>query len=96
MPSQRQPLNVWVFDPRSGVVFIGDLVTFPAAFFDTNCGDDWKNALQKIESVPFRIVAPGHGPLLSRQQFHAYSQVFDALLSCSASTQTPAVRARSW
>ena len=88
--------DVWVFDPDSGVVFVGDLVTFPAAFFDTACGEGWKSALNKVEGVPFRIVAPGHGPLLSREQFHTYSQAFDALLSCSASTQTPTVCARNW
>src|SRR5207249_763196 len=55
--------DVWVFDPSSGVVFVGDLVTFPAAFLDTACSDGWKKALAEIDRVPFRIVAPGHGPL---------------------------------
>jgi glyoxylase-like metal-dependent hydrolase (beta-lactamase superfamily II) len=88
--------DVWVFDPSSGVVFVGDLVTFPAPFLDTACGDGWKSALVKIEGLPFRTVAPGHGPLLSREQFHTYSLAFDGLLSCSASSQTAAECAKSW
>jgi len=80
--------DVWVFDPSSGVVFVGDLVTFPAAFLDTACANGWKKALEEVERVPFRIVAPGHGPLLSRKHFRAYFQAFEKLLSCSDSTQT--------
>jgi glyoxylase-like metal-dependent hydrolase (beta-lactamase superfamily II) len=87
--------DVWVFDPSSGVVFVGDLVTFPAAFFDTACANGWKKALEEVERVPFRIVAPGHGPLLSREHFHTYFQAFEKLLSCSDSTQSaPPVRYR--
>jgi glyoxylase-like metal-dependent hydrolase (beta-lactamase superfamily II) len=88
--------DVWVFDPASGVVFVGDLVTFPAAFLDTACGDGWKKALNEVERVPFRIVAPGHGPLLSRERFHTYSQAFEKLLSCSDSLQTAAKCASDW
>ena len=81
--------DVWVYDPSSGLVFVGDLVTFPAPFLDTACGDGWKSALTKIEGLPFRTVAPGHGPLLSRE-------AFDGLLSCSASSQTTAACAKAW
>jgi glyoxylase-like metal-dependent hydrolase (beta-lactamase superfamily II) len=88
--------DVWVFDPGSGVVFVGDLVTFPAPFLDTACGNGWKRALEEVERVPFRIVAPGHGPLLSRDHFVAYFQAFEKLLSCSASSQAPPQCARDW
>jgi glyoxylase-like metal-dependent hydrolase (beta-lactamase superfamily II) len=88
--------DVWVYDPSSGLVFAGDLLTFPAPFLDTACGDGWKSALTKIEGLPFRTVAPGHGPLLSREQFHTYTQAFNELLSCSASSQTAAACAKTW
>jgi glyoxylase-like metal-dependent hydrolase (beta-lactamase superfamily II) len=88
--------DVWVFDPSSGVVFVGDLVTFPAPFLDTACGSGWKSALEQVDSVPFRLVAPGHGPLLSREQFRTYSQAFSQLLSCSASSQSASNCAVSW
>jgi glyoxylase-like metal-dependent hydrolase (beta-lactamase superfamily II) len=88
--------DVWVFDPTSGVIFVGDLVTFPAAFLDTACSDGWKNALREMERVPFRIVAPGHGPLLSRLQLHTYSQAFEGLIACAVSSQTAAVCANTW
>ena len=88
--------DVWIFDPSCGVVFVGDLVTFPAAFLDTACANGWKKALEEIERVPFRIVAPGHGPLLSREHFHTYFQAFEKLLSCSDSTQTAPQCATDW
>ena len=88
--------DVWVFDPSSGVVFVGDLVTFPAPFLDTACGNGWKSALEQVDRVPFRLVAPGHGPLLSREQFRTYSQAFSQLLSCSASSQSASNCAASW
>jgi glyoxylase-like metal-dependent hydrolase (beta-lactamase superfamily II) len=88
--------DVWIFDPSSGVVFVGDLVTFPAPFLDTACGSGWKSALEQVDSVPFRIVAPGHGPLLSREQFRTYSTAFAQLLACSASSESAANCAASW
>jgi glyoxylase-like metal-dependent hydrolase (beta-lactamase superfamily II) len=88
--------DVWVFDPSSGVVFVGDLVTFPAPFLDTACGNGWKSALEQVDRVPFRIVAPGHGPLLSREQFRTYSTAFAQLLACSASSESAATCAASW
>jgi hypothetical protein len=41
------------FDPGSGAVFVGNLVTLPAAFLDTACGECWKSALKRVERVPF-------------------------------------------
>jgi glyoxylase-like metal-dependent hydrolase (beta-lactamase superfamily II) len=82
--------DVWIFDPDSGVVFVGDLVTFPAPFLDTACSNGWKRALAEVELMPFRIVAPGHGPLLSREHFVTYVQAFEKLLACSDSSQTAA------
>jgi glyoxylase-like metal-dependent hydrolase (beta-lactamase superfamily II) len=88
--------DVWIFDPASGVVFVGDLITFPAAFLDTACGNGWKEALEEVERVPFRIVAPGHEPPLSREHFHSYFQAFENLLSCSDSSQTAPKCATDW
>jgi glyoxylase-like metal-dependent hydrolase (beta-lactamase superfamily II) len=88
--------DVWIFDPDSGVVFVGDLVTFPAPFLDTACSNGWKRALAEVERMPFRIVAPGHGPLLSREHFVTYVQAFEKLLACSDSSQTAPQCARDW
>jgi len=88
--------DVWIFDPDSGVVFVGDLVTFPAFFLDTACSNGWKRALAEVERMPFRIVAPGHGPLLSREHFVTYVQAFEKLLACSDSSQTAPQCARDW
>jgi glyoxylase-like metal-dependent hydrolase (beta-lactamase superfamily II) len=88
--------DVWIFDPNSGVVFVGDLVTFPAPFLDTACGHGWKKALEEVDLVPFRLVAPGHGPLLSREHFDTYVHAFEKLLSCSNSSQTAPQCAKDW
>jgi glyoxylase-like metal-dependent hydrolase (beta-lactamase superfamily II) len=88
--------DVWVFDPSSGVLFVGDLVTFPAPFLDAACATGWKKALEEIAHVPFCIVAPGHGPLLSREHFETYSQAFEKLLSCSNSSHTALQCSTNW
>jgi glyoxylase-like metal-dependent hydrolase (beta-lactamase superfamily II) len=88
--------DVWIFDPSSAVVFVGDLVTFPAPFFDTACANGWKKALEEVNRVSFRIVAPGHGPLLSRDHFHAYVQAFEKLLACSDSSNAAPQCAKDW
>ena len=68
--------DVWVFDPSSGVVFVGDLVTFPAPFLDTACGNGWKSALEQVDRVTPRRsggrnrepgrTGPDHGDALGR------------------------------
>ncbi len=88
--------DVWLFDPATRIAFVGDLVTFPAAFLDTACPRGWSRALGEIDALPFDRVAPGHGPLLSRAAFRTWRQAFDALVACAAS-DTPATRcADAW
>jgi glyoxylase-like metal-dependent hydrolase (beta-lactamase superfamily II) len=77
--------DVWLYDPRSGVLAAGDLVTLPAPFFDTACPARWQSALSRLAEVPFKQLVPGHGEPMTRQDFTRYRQAFDALLSCAAS-----------
>lgn len=88
--------DLWLYDPATRVAFVGDLVTFPAAFLDTACAAGWTAALAAVETEPFTIVAPGHGPLLSRAGFSAYRRAFDALAACSASAETAERCADAW
>ncbi len=88
--------DVWVFDPTSKVVFVGDLVTFPAPFLDTACGQGWISALEEVEKISFRQVAPGHGPVLTRAELERYHGAFDALLVCSKTTAKAGVCADAW
>lgn len=53
-----------LFDETTGVLFAGDLVfnqraaTTPHAHIST-----WNQALDQLESLPFKILVPGHGPV---------------------------------
>jgi glyoxylase-like metal-dependent hydrolase (beta-lactamase superfamily II) len=77
--------DVWVFDPATKVLVSGDLVTLPAPLFDTACPTGWKAALDALAGVPFERLVPGHGPVLTRDQFESYHRAFGNLLACAAS-----------
>lgn len=53
--------DLWFYDPVSGVAVLGDLVTFPAPFFETACPADWRRSLDEVRALPFQVVIPGHG-----------------------------------
>lgn len=76
--------DVWLFEPRSGVLVAGDLVTLPAPLLDTACPERWGFALEQFAAVPFRWLVPGHGAPLSRDQFIDYREGYYRLLRCAA------------
>jgi glyoxylase-like metal-dependent hydrolase (beta-lactamase superfamily II) len=88
--------DVWVYDRRSGVVAVGDLVTLPAAFLDTACPGGWRAALGAIWATPFRLLVPGHGAPMTRDQFAAYRTAFDQLIDCADSARGKAECAAAW
>ena len=88
--------DLWVFDPASRVLAAGDLVTFPVPFFDTACGDGWKEALALLEAQPFETLVPGHGVPLSRAEFQRWRGAFDNLLRCAAGSQETAACSAAW
>ncbi|MCW9045449.1 MAG: quinoprotein relay system zinc metallohydrolase 1 [Alphaproteobacteria bacterium] len=55
-----------VFDKKSGVIFAGDLAfhkrtpTFPSATLNK-----WVKSLIKLKNIPFKIMVPGHGPVVT-------------------------------
>jgi glyoxylase-like metal-dependent hydrolase (beta-lactamase superfamily II) len=77
--------DVWLYDRRSGIAALGDLVTLPAPFLDTACPEGWKAALAEASATPFRLVIPGHGAPLQRQQFLLYRRAFESFIDCSNS-----------
>ncbi|HET6899841.1 MAG TPA: MBL fold metallo-hydrolase, partial [Vicinamibacteria bacterium] len=77
--------DVWVYDPATRVLMSGDLVTLPTPLFDTACPAGWKSALDALAGVPFEKLVPGHGPVLTRDQFESYRRAFGNLLTCAAS-----------
>ncbi|MEJ6002429.1 MBL fold metallo-hydrolase [Paucibacter soli] len=88
--------DVWVLDLASQTLVAGDLVTMPVPFLDTACASGWATALQTLADQPFTRLVPGHGPVLSRQEFQHYRESYGRLLQCAASAQEPTACADQW
>lgn len=88
--------DLWLYDRKSRIAAVGDLVTLPAPFFETACPDQWRAALDEIRAVPFRTIIPGHGEPMDRAQFDTYRGAFNAFMDCVASDATPAQCAAGW
>jgi len=79
--------DVWLFEPKSRVLVAGDLVTLPAPLFDTAKPEGWKASLDRLASVDFKVLVPGHGRPMTRAEFERYRAAFARLLSCATGTQ---------
>ena len=88
--------DLWLYDRRSRVAVIGDLVTFPAPFFETACPERWRAALDEVRATPFRIAVPGHGEPMSRDQFDAWRRAYNAFIDCARTDAEPAQCASTW
>ena len=88
--------DAWLFDPSTRTLLSGDLVNFPAPFFDTACPHGWSEALAKLSEVPFVQLVPGHGAPMTHAQFDVYRHAFDGLLACAASDAGVADCATGW
>jgi glyoxylase-like metal-dependent hydrolase (beta-lactamase superfamily II) len=88
--------DVWLYDWRSRIAVIGDLVTFPAPFFETACPQRWRAALDDVWATPFRTVIPGHGAPMTRDQFNAWRTAYGGFIDCAASDAEPGVCASAW
>ena len=88
--------DLWLYDRRSRVAVLGDLVTFPAPFFETACPEQWRAELDAVWRTPFRIAIPGHGEPMSRAQFDLYRTAFGAFIDCVSTTAPAAQCAAGW
>ncbi len=88
--------DVWLYDRRSRVAVIGDLVTLPAPFFETACPERWRAALDEIWSTPFRIAVPGHGAPMNREQFATWRAAYGAFVDCVTGDAAASDCARGW
>jgi glyoxylase-like metal-dependent hydrolase (beta-lactamase superfamily II) len=77
--------DVWVYDATAQVLAAGDLVTLPAPLLDTACPERWMQAIERISTLRFRWLVPGHGDPMGRGQFVIYRESYHRLLRCSAS-----------
>ncbi|MET0232977.1 MAG: MBL fold metallo-hydrolase [Rhodanobacteraceae bacterium] len=88
--------DVWLYDPATRVIVVGDLVTLPAPLFDTACPKRWRDALAQLERVEFKTLIPGHGAPMSRKNFATYRSAFGNLLDCAASDAPKATCRENW
>ena len=88
--------DVWIYDRKSGIAVVGDLVTLPAPFFETACPERWRSALDEVWAAPFKLAIPGHGEPMDRAQFDAYRGAFNAFMDCVAGDAAPAQCASGW
>ena len=47
--------DIWLLEPKTGVVAAGDLVTLPAPFLDTACPSGWSAELRRIAETKFSV-----------------------------------------
>jgi glyoxylase-like metal-dependent hydrolase (beta-lactamase superfamily II) len=88
--------DVWFYDRRTRVAVIGDLVTFPAPFFETACPQRWREALDEVWATPFRVAIAGHGEPMTREQFNVWRGAYGAFIDCAASEAAPEACATAW
>ncbi|QEE17158.1 MBL fold metallo-hydrolase [Promethearchaeum syntrophicum] len=72
----------FAYFPKEKVVFTGDLIfaeSFPWACDKTCNPDDWILAFEKILSLDFAYVIPGHGPLTGREEMEKHLNLFKEL-----------------
>lgn len=95
-PNAATDGDVWVYEPDSGVLAAGDLITLPVPFLDTACVRGWRAGLDDIVAQPFTTVIPGHGPAMNRTDVVAYRDAFAAYTDCAHSQQDAKACAASW
>lgn len=88
--------DLWLYDPRTRVAVLGDLVTFPSPFFESACPDAWRAELDAVWATPFRIAIPGHGEPMSRDEFNLYRTAFGAFIDCVNSETEAGQCADGW
>lgn len=88
--------DVWLYDRRTRVAVIGDLVTLPAPFFETACPQRWREALDEVWATPFRTAIAGHGEPLTRDQFNTWRVAYNAFIDCAASDADASACADAW
>jgi glyoxylase-like metal-dependent hydrolase (beta-lactamase superfamily II) len=88
--------DVWIRDPREQVVLAGDLVVGIVPFFDTACPDGWRKALDEIARTPFVRLVPGHGEVMTRDDFLSWRRAFNNLLDCAASDRSRQACVSGW
>jgi glyoxylase-like metal-dependent hydrolase (beta-lactamase superfamily II) len=88
--------DVWLYDPKTRVAIVGDLVVGLVPFLDTACAEGWAKALNQIAAVPFTTLIPGHGQPITRAGFLQWKTAYDHLLDCTKSNADKSVCIAGW
>ncbi|MES1202470.1 MAG: MBL fold metallo-hydrolase [Pseudomonadota bacterium] len=88
--------DLWLYDRDTHVAVLGDLVTFPAPFFETACPQRWSEALDEVWATPFTIAVPGHGAPMSRAEFDDYRHAYNAFIACTRTEAEARQCATGW
>jgi len=88
--------DLWLYDDKTQVAVIADLVTLPVPFFETACPAKWQGALDDVWATPFRLAVPGHGAPMTRAQFDTYRRAFAAFRGCVNGTTAETACASGW
>lgn len=95
-PFAASEADLWVYDRKTKVAVIGDLVVDIVPFMDSACPDGWAKALDDIARVPFQTVIPGHGAPMDRADFLQWRAAYWNLLNCGRSKADKSVCAAGW
>jgi glyoxylase-like metal-dependent hydrolase (beta-lactamase superfamily II) len=95
-PHAATEADLWLYDPKSKRLLAGDLVTLPAPFLDTACPEGWDAALDVLDKMEFETLVPGHGPVMSHDDFRFWKSGFEAFLDCSGSDRPMETCAGGW
>lgn len=87
--------DLWLYDPRTKVAILGDLVTLPVPYFETACPDRWRASLDEVWATPFETAIPGHGRPMTRGQFDTYRQALSTFVACVRTADAPAAECAS-
>jgi glyoxylase-like metal-dependent hydrolase (beta-lactamase superfamily II) len=88
--------DLWLYDPEAKRIMVGDLVTLPAPFLDTACPEGWDEALDVIDRQDFDTLVPGHGPVMSHEDFRYWKLGFESFLDCTGSERPMETCAGGW
>jgi glyoxylase-like metal-dependent hydrolase (beta-lactamase superfamily II) len=88
--------DVWLYDPKSRVAVVGDLVVDIVPFMDSACPDGWSKALSEVAKVPFTALIPGHGPVMSRADFAEWRTAYDNFVKCGHSDADKKTCVEGW
>jgi glyoxylase-like metal-dependent hydrolase (beta-lactamase superfamily II) len=88
--------DVWLYDTRSQIAVIGDIVTVPVPYFETACPDGWKAAMDAVWATPFTTAIPGHGKPMTRELYDTYRRGFAPFIDCVRSSANASQCSAAW